>query len=144
MVYWFVGLLVCWFVGLLVCWVFFFSFSELSSTDQEEHVFNEDDDNLINMLGNSDTETLMAGLANGSASQASLVQLMTMLKNGTAGSGGAGVGGNVGGEAGEKMENALKDQQEKFTMMQAKMKALDGETSGGGGGGWLVGCGWLW
>ena len=128
--------MVCWFVGGS-----FFSFSELSSTDQEEHVFNEDDDNLINMLGNSDTETLMAGLANGSASQASLVQLMTMLKNGTAGSGGAGVGGNVGGEAWQKMENALKDQQEKFTMMQAKMKALDGETSGGGVW-WLVG--WLW
>ena len=63
------------------------------------------------------------------------MQLMTMLKNGTAGP--SGVNGSVGGEAWQKMENALKDQQEKFTMMQAKMKALDGETRGGL-------CGWLW
>jgi len=60
-------------------------------------------------------------LASGSASRANLVQLMAAVR---------GSGGNVNGDAWQKMENALKDQQEKFTMMQAKMKALDDTLEG--------------
>ena len=90
-----------------------------TSTDQEEHVFGGEQDD--GMGRGSDAESLLAGLASGSASRANLVQLMAAVR---------GSGGNVNGDAWQKMENALKDQQEKFTMMQAKMKALDDTLEG--------------
>ena len=63
----------------------------------------------------------MAAINGSGGARATLTQLMAAVRSGN---------GNVGGEAWQKMENALKDQQEKFTMMQAKMKALDESLNG--------------
>jgi hypothetical protein len=98
-----------------------------ASTDQEDHIFNDDenddDNNIINLLGN-ETDTLYSSLTSGTNTQETLQQLMAAIRSGNGGPSG------VGGEAWQKMENALKDQQEKFTMMQAKMKALDESLNG--------------
>ena len=93
-----------------------------TSTDQEDHVFGVgDQDDSLSLLDNvGDGESLLAGLASGNGGRTSLIQLMTALRG----------SGNVSGDAWQKMENALKDQQEKFTMMQAKMKALDDTLEG--------------
>jgi hypothetical protein len=85
-----------------------------TSLDQEEHIFNDDenddDDNIINMLGN-ETDSLYSSLTSGTNTHETLQQLMAAIRNGNGGPSG------VGGEAWQKMENALKDRQEKFTMM---------------------------
>ena len=75
--------------------------------DQEDHVFRDQTANyLANMSSEDESKSL--SLASRAPSRLS----------------------GVGGEAWQKLENGLKDQQEKFSMLRAKMNALE-ESLGG-------------
>ena len=77
--------------------------------DQEDHVFRDEAIDYLTMAGNS---------GNGGG-QGSRKQMGTNSQQ-----------SGVGGEAWQKLENGLKDQQEKFSMLRAKMNALE-ESLGG-------------